>query len=429
MATEDRLKIEITKSGYQAAIDNSSDAKGFKIRISEAAVYDKDNKMRGRFGVVGKNVGQQQISLRTVVRDKVNSYGIKTIKLIDEYSGVDFAIITHPKDEMIDYVNPHKSAYIICNLILSSLEGGTVTIVDSSSVDADYGMLESQIADINDKLTKLPGVNLPGNQDTSGNANTATKLQTPRKIGGIDFDGTSDIHLPISGKYIPTEKYEAGDLVKVDGEWYECYHPDGCKGKDPRDPKNRPAGWQNTDQSQPYYWLKIGRWLSFPETGSPIYLPTTAVREGLIKYRNDGNLHKDKFWRLAELYPNLISNNLINIADLRGEFLRGLDDGRGIDNNRTINSWQRYQILNHIHGIQGWTGDSSMLVSKNGSLNKLGGVSVTKGDGGIINTDKTGQQVDPSWRMISTDNIPNRAEEVGAEVRPRNVAMLIATRI
>ena len=131
---------------------------------------------------------------------------------------------------MIDYVNPHKSAYIICNLILSSLEGGTVTIVDSSSVDADHGMLESQIADINDKLTKLVGVNLPGNQDTLGNANTATKLQTPRKIGDIDFDGTNDIHLLISGKYIPTEKYEAGDLVKVDGEWYECYHPDGCKG-------------------------------------------------------------------------------------------------------------------------------------------------------------------------------------------------------
>ena len=235
--------------------------------------------------------------------------------------------------------------------------------------------------------------------------------------------------LPVAGCYSTSKKYLPGTLLFLDGEWYECYHPNGCKGKDPRDPINRPAGWQNTDQSQPYYWLKIGRWLSIPETGSPIYLPTTAIREGLIKYRNDGNLHKDKFWRLAELYPNLISNNFINIADLRGEFLRGFDDGRGVDSNRKINSWQRHQILNHVHGIQGWTGDSSMLVPRNGSLNKLGGVSVTKGDGGIIYSDKTGFQVDPSWRMISTDNISNRAEEVGAEVRPRNVAMLIATRI
>ena len=227
MATEDRLKIEITKSGYQAAIDNSSDAKGFKIRISEAAVYDKDNKMRGRFDVVGKNVGQQQISLRTVVRDKVNSYGIKTIKLIDEYSGVDFAIITHPKDEMIDYVNPHKSAYIICNLILSSLEGGTVTIVDSSSVDADHSMLEGQIADINEKLTMLPGVNLPGNQDTSGNADTATKLKKPCKIDDVYFDGSQDIRIVPAGavfyfaRQTPPEGYLVADGSAISRDQYK----------------------------------------------------------------------------------------------------------------------------------------------------------------------------------------------------------------
>ena len=59
----------------------------------------------------------------------------------------------------------------------------------------------------------------------------------------------------------------------------------------------------------------------------------------------------------------------------------------------------------------------------------MGGVSVTKGDGGIIYTDKTGFQVDPDWRVLGTDNIYNKAEEVGAETRPRNVAILIATRI
>ena len=39
----------------------------------------------------------------------------------------------------------------------------------------------------------LPGVNQSGNQDTSGNAGTATALATARKIGGVDFDGTGDI--------------------------------------------------------------------------------------------------------------------------------------------------------------------------------------------------------------------------------------------
>ncbi|PIT61678.1 hypothetical protein BHC47_06160 [Snodgrassella alvi] len=42
----------------------------------------------------------------------------------------------------------------------------------------------------------LPGVNLPGNQDTSGNAATASKLTNACKIGGVSFDGAKDIDLP-----------------------------------------------------------------------------------------------------------------------------------------------------------------------------------------------------------------------------------------
>jgi hypothetical protein len=42
----------------------------------------------------------------------------------------------------------------------------------------------------------LPGVNTGGNQDTSGNAATATALETARNIGGVSFDGTAAINLP-----------------------------------------------------------------------------------------------------------------------------------------------------------------------------------------------------------------------------------------
>lgn len=42
----------------------------------------------------------------------------------------------------------------------------------------------------------IPGVNATGNQDTTGNAATATKLKTGRRIGGVTFDGTGDINLP-----------------------------------------------------------------------------------------------------------------------------------------------------------------------------------------------------------------------------------------
>ena len=41
----------------------------------------------------------------------------------------------------------------------------------------------------------LAGVNTSGNQDTSGNAATATKLATARNIAGVSFDGSANISL------------------------------------------------------------------------------------------------------------------------------------------------------------------------------------------------------------------------------------------
>ncbi|HHL2161741.1 TPA: tail fiber protein [Escherichia coli] len=45
------------------------------------------------------------------------------------------------------------------------------------------------------KKDSIPGVNADGNQNTTGNAATATKLQTARKIAGVAFDGSADITL------------------------------------------------------------------------------------------------------------------------------------------------------------------------------------------------------------------------------------------
>ena len=256
------------------------------------------------------------------------------------------------------------------------------------------------------------------NTNKASSATSADRLTTPRAIGGVSFNGTGDVHLPIS-IFSKNEKYDNGDLVKIDGVYYECYHPDGCKGKDPRDPLNRPAGWQNTDPSQPYYWLKIGKWLSFPEVGSPIYLPTTSIREGLIKYRNDGRLHKNKFWRLADLYPDLIENNFINIADLRAEFLRGLDDGRGLDMGRAIGSGQGDAIRNIV-------GQSEVF-----HVQTLGN---RYGSDGAIQTVRSGVaggavNAGASDNMSSIRFDASRVVPTSSENRPRNVAMLIATRI
>ncbi|MGL5156940.1 MAG: hypothetical protein ACRC9H_18830, partial [Aeromonas veronii] len=51
----------------------------------------------------------------------------------------------------------------------------------------------------------LPGVNTAGNQNTSGNAATATKLATARTINGVSFDGTASITVADSTK-VPTSR-------------------------------------------------------------------------------------------------------------------------------------------------------------------------------------------------------------------------------
>ena len=52
-------------------------------------------------------------------------------------------------------------------------------------------------------------------------------------------------------------------------------------------------------------------------------------------------------------YPELFALVGARVPDYRGEFLRGVDAGRGIDPGRTIGSWQNHAMQSHNHG---WTG-------------------------------------------------------------------------
>ncbi|MCD6874463.1 tail fiber protein, partial [Escherichia coli] len=53
----------------------------------------------------------------------------------------------------------------------------------------------SEWAQVYTSKDSIPGVNAKGDQDTSGNAATATKLQTACTINGVSFDGSKDIEL------------------------------------------------------------------------------------------------------------------------------------------------------------------------------------------------------------------------------------------
>lgn len=65
-----------------------------------------------------------------------------------------------------------------------------------------------------------------------------------------------------------------------------------------------------------------------------------------------------------------------NLPDLRGEFLRGLDDGRGVDAARAIGSPQSAQNQTHTHGLaEVWTtstGGRAVRITGGGSATQSG---------------------------------------------------------
>jgi identified by metaGeneAnnotator len=86
-----------------------------------------------------------------------------------------------------------------------------------------------------------------------------------------------------------------------------------------------------------------------------------------------------------------------NLPDLRGEFIRGWDDGRGIDRGRVFGSAQSDELKAHTHGgVPQRTGD-----------NDRGGASSWYSIDGVGQTEATG----------------------GNETRPRNIALLACIKI
>ena len=96
-------------------------------------------------------------------------------------------------------------------------------------------------------------------------------------------------------------------------------------------------------------------------------------------------------------YPNLVALGLTTAPNLRGEFVRGWDNGRGVDPGRALGSTQADMAGPHTHVMNGYTATLS-----------AGGTSVISdppGGGGSAITKDT-------------------AANTGTETRPRNIALM-----
>lgn len=194
----------------------------------------------------------------------------------------------------------------------------------------------------------LPGVNIPGNQDTSGNANSANQLKNARLINGIPFDGTKDVNTTPSGAIM----YFA----------------------------------QNT---APIGWLKAN--------GAALSRTT----------------YTNLFAAIGTLYGSGDGKTTFNLPDLRGEFIRSWDDGRGVDSVRKLGEWQTGTPICHddTAGIE--------------SFDPVGMCRDTEnfGDPWI------GRLPEAYWSTFYGKRIPAGNADFFTMTRPRNIALLACIKI
>jgi hypothetical protein len=176
---------------------------------------------------------------------------------------------------------------------LTIVPGSNISVVDGNGKAASGNIsvgLNSSITLSSVSATTLSGTltgNVTGNVTGSlfGNSTTASRLQTPRTINGVAFDGTQNIVVeasdPNSGAPVGSILYYPSASVPVG--WMMC------------------AGQQISKTIYPLLFSKIG-------------------------YTFGG------------------SGDFFSLPDLRGEFIRSWDGGRGVDAGRNIGTWQKSSI-------------------------------------------------------------------------------------
>ncbi|MBX8837104.1 phage tail protein [Enterobacter sp. Y17] len=139
--------------------------------------------------------------------------------------------------------------------------------------------------------------------------------------------------------------------------------------------------------------------------GVPVPWPSATPPTGWLKC-NGAAFTASQYPKLALAYPAL------RLPDLRGEFIRGWDDGRGVDSGRSLLSAQGDAIQN-IVGTLGRTQlfQDTMYTGPFNQIDQLGSVGLSPAPGPAVGYGACNWSFDAS-----------RAVRTATETRARNIA-------
>jgi microcystin-dependent protein len=174
-------------------------------------------------------------------------------------------------------------------------------------------------------------------------------------------------------------------------------------------------------------------------SGSIIWTASPTAPTGYLKANGAAvsrTTYADLFTAIGTLYGAGDGSTTFNLPDMRGEFARGWDDGRGVDSGRAFASSQAEMLGPHTHPV------TDPGHSHSGSTGEDGGHSHTVVVSGAIQGSTASQinasiAADNTWSNFSTSSVGNHTHSIssgttgvsvgsntGTENRPRNVALL-----
>lgn len=154
-------------------------------------------------------------------------------------------------------------------------------------------------------------------------------------------------------------------------------------------------------------YLQVADIAKYTPVGVPLPFPSATPPTGWLKC-NGAAFDKAKYPGLAAVFPSGY------LPDLRGEFIRCWDDGRGIDSGRMLLSAQTGMLERHRHFI---VANTAYEETDEWDIGVIYRSTYVQGRG--LDASSTGGSLIPTPTLHSKGRVGNTG---GAETRPRNIA-------